>query len=167
MTVSRKTPERLEILNPNKAWVSKELKKLLEEWEEWSKQVQGIKDHHYDRNTQAECFADGVENMDAHDVLRSKTLTFLDNNIRGHNFMKANEYEVPYENRLSRLRVKVPHRVKELKILQASLEYAMVPEGFWKEQAKTLIEKLADQAPESALKIAESYLKNPIGSITN
>ncbi|MEX1035358.1 MAG: hypothetical protein WDZ54_05340 [Sneathiella sp.] len=164
MSIYKEKREPLAFKNPNRAWVINELLKLNREWEGWAKYIQTIEDHSYDKNRQAECFADGVENIDAHDILRTKTLTFLDNNIQGHNFMMSNEYKDPYEDKLSRLRNKVPDRIKELKILIASLEYASVPDGFWKEQGKSLIQKIKDKGPEAAAKIAESYLKNPLQS---
>ncbi len=161
MAYKRKKREALAFKNPNRAWVVAELEKLYREWEAWGEFVKTIKDHPYDRNTHAECYADGVENLDKHDILREKTLTFLDNNIQGHNFMLPNEYEVPFEDRLGRLQARVPHRIKELRVLRASLEYALVPDGFWKEQGKTLVATVKDLPPEAAADIAASYLRNP------
>lgn len=164
MSYKRKKGELLAFKNPNRAWVVSELKKLIKEWEAWAEFVQTIEDHPYDKNTQAECFADGVENIERHEVLRTKTLTFLDNNIQGHNFMLSNEYEQPFENNLARLQVKVPHRRKELRILIASLEYASVPDGFWKERGKALVEQLQNKGTDAAVDIAASYLRNPLSS---
>ena len=162
MVIERKKREPLAFKNPNRAWVMAELKKLYKEWEEWAEYVPTIEDHPYDRNTHSEIFADGVENLDKNDILREKTLTFLDNNIQGHNFMLSNEYEEPFERNDLRLAIRVPHRIKDLKVLLACLEYALVPDGFWKEQGISLLEKIKDKAPETALKIAESYLRNPM-----
>ena len=50
-----------------------------------------------------------------------------------------------------------------LRILRASLEYARVPESFWREKGKELVEKLIDKGSEAATDIAASYLKNPTG----
>lgn len=165
MAYRRKIREPLAFKNPNRAWVMTELEKLYKEWKVWSAFVTTIEDHPYDHRTHAECFADGVENIDKHDILRTKTLVFLDNNIQGHDFMSSNEYEEPFEDNMGRLRAKVPHRVKELDILIASLEYATVPDGFWTEQGKSLLEKIRDKAPDTALEIAASYLKNPMQAI--
>ncbi len=77
----------LTIINPDKDWVVKELNKLIDEWEAWQKDVVQIQDHPYNRNTQTEVFADGEENMRKHEILQGKTLTFLNNNIRGHGFI--------------------------------------------------------------------------------
>ncbi len=164
MAIERKKRDPLAFKNPNRAWVMAELAKLYKEWEKWAEYVPTIEDHPYDRNTHSEIFADGVENLDKHDILREKTLTFLDNNIQGHNYMLANEYEEPFERNDLRLSLRVPHRIKDLKVLMASLEYALVPDGFWKEQGKSLLANLQDKAPDSALKIAESYLRNPTQS---
>ncbi|WP_167685700.1 hypothetical protein [Parasedimentitalea denitrificans] len=161
MAYQEKKREMLAFKNSNRAWVMAELKKLFDEWEAWAKFVQTIEDHPFDRNTQSEIFADGVENLDKHDILRTKTLTFLDNNIQGHNFMRSNEYEEPFERTDLRLILRVPHRIKDLKVLLASLEYALVPDGFWKERGKSLLNSIEDKAPDSALRIVESYLRNP------
>ena len=77
----------LEIINSKKAWVVNELDGLISEWESWQLEVAQIKDHPYDTNTQSNVFADGEENMDKHEILQTKTLTFLNNNIRGHGFI--------------------------------------------------------------------------------
>lgn len=130
MAYQKKTREALALKNSNRAWVMDQLGKLFKEWEAWEEYVQTIEDHPYDRNTQSEIFADGVENIDKHDILRTKTLIFLDNNIQGHNFMLSNEYEEPFERNDIRLRLRVPHRIKDLRVLMASLEYALVPDGF-------------------------------------
>ena len=73
--------------NPNKAWVAKELAKLINEWEVWQREVSLIQDHEYDPNTQLDVFADGEENMQKHEILQGKTLTFLNNNVNGHGFI--------------------------------------------------------------------------------
>ncbi|OCP06134.1 hypothetical protein BC374_24215 [Ensifer sp. LC13] len=158
----RKKPERLAILNANTAWVTSELAKLHSEWKEWETFVATIEDHPYDRNTHSECFADGEHNLRKHAVLRTKTLVFLDNNIQGHNFMLSNEYEEPWEDITSRLRNRVPHQVHQLDILLASLQYAIVPDGFWKEQGKKMMDSLAKSAPEKAADVAASWLRNPL-----
>jgi len=131
MACRRKKREPLAFKNPNPTWVMAELEKLYkewEEWEEWAEYAPTIKGRPYDRNTHADCFANGVENIDKHDILCEKTLTFLDNNVQGHNFMFLNEYEEPHDDNLDQLHVKIPHRIKELEILRESLEYAIVPE---------------------------------------
>jgi hypothetical protein len=90
-------------------------------------------------------------------------LVFLDNNIQGHDFMRSQSEGEPWEDRLGRLRVKVPHRTHELAILRECLQYASVPDGFWREQGKTLVTKLAGAAPDKAIEIAAAYLRNPFG----
>ena len=161
---NRKQAARLEITNANAAWVTAELQKLYAEWIEWNKFAERIEDHPYDKSSQADCFADGRDNLQKHEILRTKTLTFLDNNLRGHNFMLSNEYDRPFENNLLRLRDRVPHRVHELNILIASLQYAIVPDGFWKEQGKKMVEQLAMTGPEKAIDVAASWLRNPLSS---
>ena len=48
-------------------------------------------------------------------------------------------------------------------MLQACLEYARVPDGFWKEKGKELVSAITKSAPEKAVEIAAAYLKNPMG----
>jgi hypothetical protein len=38
-----------------------------------------------------------------------------------------------------------------------------VPEGFWKLRAKDFLDTLSNHAAESAVDIAVSFLKNPLG----
>jgi len=160
--VKRKMREPLAFKNPNRSWVVAELRKLYGEWKSWSLKVGEIEDHPYNKNTEAECFADGRENMHTHRILQTRTLTFLDNNIQGHDFMLSNQYEEPYEDIMGRLKSKVPYRVQELEVLMASLEYALVPDSFWKEQGKKMVENLATVAPEKAADTAASWLRNPL-----
>ena len=79
----------LSIKNPNKSWVAKELATLIDEWVSWQDEVEQIQDHPYDPNIQLDVFADGEENMQKHEILQAKTLTFLNNNINGHGFIKG------------------------------------------------------------------------------
>lgn len=161
---TKKERQLLAFRNSNKAWVMAELEKLYGEWVIWGEFVETIEDHPYDRNSQAECYADGKENMKRHRILREKTLVFLDNNIQGHDFMLSQTEIVPFEDNLSRLRSKVPHRLEELEILRESLRYALVPDGFWKEQGKSLAKKIVEVGPEKAAEVATSYLRNPFGT---
>ncbi len=152
--------ENLEFLNPNKAWVVKELNKLYSEWEAWDQEVSNIVDQPYDKNTQSEVFADGEEMMQKQEILQGKTLTFLNNNIKGHGFIKG--FDGTRCDRIDlRLKFRVKHRMQSLRILRASLEYAKVPESFWKEKAKELVDKIIDKSSEAAIEIASRYLKNP------
>jgi len=162
MPPEKRQRQALAFKTSNKAWATAELEKLYREWLEWGAYVATIEDHPYNRNTQAECFADGGANMQRHDRLREKTLVFLDNNIQGHDFMRSQSEGEPFEDKSSRLRVKVPHRIHELEILRECLQYALVPEGFWKEQGKKLVKKIAEVGPEKAADVAASYLRNPV-----
>ena len=159
MAEAKKRREALAFKSPRRARVMAELKKLSDEWEEWEEHCLQIEDHPYDRNTESEVFADGVENMERHEILREKTLTFLDTNIQGHNFMCSNEYEKPFERNDLRLRVIVPHRTRDLKVLMASLEHAL---GFWRTRWDAWV-KAFDYLPRMVLelpgKIAEAWVK--------
>jgi len=154
--------ESLEILNPNTAWVVRELEKLYEEWLAWRDVVANIQDHEYDRITHSDVFADGEENMQRHTVLQAKTLTFLNNNIRGHGFIKRFDGQGCDRTDL-RLKIRVKHRISQLEILKASLEYARMPESYWTEKGKELVQKIIDKGWDAAVDVAASYLKNPAG----
>jgi len=154
--------ENIEITNPNHAWVVSEFEKLYGEWLTWHNEVVRIQDQPYDRNTQTEVFADGEDNMRKHDVLQAKTLTFLNNNIKGHGFISG--FDGKHIDRKDlRLKFRVKHRMHELDMLRASLEYAKVPEAFWKQKGKELVEKLLKKSGDAAIDVAASYLKNPMG----
>ncbi len=152
--------KNLEITNPNHAWVASELDKLFLEWSDWQQEVIQIVDRPYDRNRQSEVFADGEEMMLRHKIIQAKTLTFLNNNIEGHGFLGFDRTDL-------RLNVRVKHRVEELEILKACLQYARVPESYWKQKGKELVENLAKKTGDSAIDIAASYLKNPMSIGSN
>jgi len=154
--------ENLEIINPNKGWVVIELDRLLSEWESWAEQVGRIVDQPYDLNTQLDVFADGEDMMHKHEILQAKTLTFLNNNIKGHGFIKG--FDGRHCDRTDvRLRHRVKHRIQQLRILHACLEYARVPESFWKQKGKQLIQNIVNKGTDAAIEIAAKYLKNPTG----
>jgi len=167
------TPERpstkpdrvpLAITNPNKKWVLKELDSLYQEWESWKLKIEQIVDQPYNKQTQTEVFADGEEMMEAYEILQEKTLTFLDNNIQGHGFIYGRDGDHIDRNDC-RLKIRHGHRMRDLNILKESLKYAHVPESYWKEKAKELVDKVVDTAgekgTEAAIDIATGYLKNP------
>ncbi len=156
--------DRLAFLNPNKPWVVKELDKLFEEWLAWEKEVSTIVDQPYDRNTQAEVYADGENMMQRHEILQAKTLTFVNNNIAGHGFIEGFEGRGCDRTDL-RLKHRVKHRLQRLRVLKASMEYARVPDSFWREKGKELVDKICDKGTDAAIDIAASYLKNPTGGL--
>jgi hypothetical protein len=155
-----KQVENVEIINPNRAWVFAEFEKLYAQWASWQAAVAEITDKPYDKNKQSEVFADGKDNMKIHDVLQAKTLTFLNNNVRGHGFIHGFDGQSIDRTDL-RLRIRVEHRMHQLDMLRASLEYAKVPEAFWKQKGKELVEKLVKKSGDAAVDVAASYLKNP------
>jgi len=151
---------KVEFINANKNWVIHELETLIVEWEEWRTKSEQITDHEYDRNTQAECYADGEENIEQYEILQSKTLTFLNNNLIGHGFITGFDGNSIDRNDL-RIKHRVKHRLKELKILQASLKYAIVPDSYLKKKAKEITEKIIEKGSEAGVTILMEYLKNP------
>ena len=156
-----KQVQNVEITNPNRAWVVSEFEKLYAEWVSWQAKVAQIVDQPYDCNTRSEVFADGENNMRKHDVLQTKTLTFLNNNIKGHGFIDG--FDGTHIDRTDlRLRIRVKHRMHQLDMLRASLKYAKVPEAFWKQKGKELVEILLKKSGDAAVDVAASYLKNPM-----
>jgi len=151
---------KLSITNPNRSWVAKELEKLIAEWEEWQMEVATIQDYPYNQQTQLDVFADGEENMNKHDILQTKTLVFLNNNIEGHGFISGLDGRGCDRIDL-RLSSRVKHRLQELRVLQASLQYATVPDSFWKNKGTELVDTIFNLPKDLAAKIAGDWLKNP------
>ena len=151
----------LSIINPRHEWVKGELDKLLAEWTEWQKIVEKIEDQPYDKDRQSEVFADGKDMMQRHEILQIKTLTFLNNNIEGHGFISGFDGNACDRTDL-RLKFRVEHRLHQLRMVSASLEYAILPESFWKEQARKLIETVREKGAEGAMDAVTSWLKNPL-----
>ena len=150
----------LEFTNPNSAWVVKELENLLGEWKSWQIAVSEIIDQPYDPRRQSEVFADGEANMESHEILQAKTMTFLNNNIKGHGFIKGFDGHGCDRTDL-RLKIRVKHRIQQLRMLLASIQYAKVPESYWKEKGKELVQSIVNKGPDAAIDIATRYLKNP------
>ena len=153
--------ENLIITNPRKDWTVCELDKLIKEWEEWQESVARIEDRPYNAQTHSEVFADGEENLEIHSILQMKTITFLDNNMSGHWFIKGRNINGCDRTDL-RLAARVKHRLRDLREIHASLNYALLTDSFWKAKGKEMIDKIADKSPDVALDIVSSYLKNPL-----
>jgi hypothetical protein len=153
--------KKLEILNSNKNWVIDELNSIISEWENWQNLVVGIRDHPYDKNTHSEVFADGEENMEKHEILQAKTLTFLNNNIDGHGFIIGFDGRACDRTDL-RLKIRVKHRLRQLRILRESIKYALVPEAYLVRKAKELTDKIIESGTEAGTRILLEYLKNPM-----
>ena len=158
--------EVLTITNPNKAWVSAEIDKLIAEWTEWHDFCVRLLDEEdspdYDRNTCSDAIKDGRENLAKHAILREKTLVFLRNHFTGGEFILTGWRRPPYENITSRLHNNTATWLQRLEILKASMEYVLVPEGYWKGQGKQFLENLSKTTAEGAIDVAASYLKNPM-----
>jgi len=152
--------EPLAITNPNREWVLAVFQRLLAEWRAWAAEVEKIIDQPYDRNTQLDVYADGEDNMHRHEILQAKTLTFLNNNIKGHGFITGFAGD-RIDATTQRLKFRVRHRLRDLEVLEASLPYAKVPEAFWKQKGKELVERISKKSTDAAIDIAASYLKNP------
>lgn len=151
--------EPLVLKTTRKDFVAAELGRLIDEWYAWRDHVENIVDHPYDRNMCSDVYADGEENMSKHATLQAKTLTFLDNNLTGHGFIQGRDGRHIDRTDL-RLKVRVKHRIQDLEELRASLPYAVVPDSWWKERAKTLVERITDE-PYKAVEITMDALKNP------
>ena len=150
------------ITNSNKGWVVQELDKLRDEWARWLEVAQNLgESSDYDPRTHTESIKDGFVNRRRHYVLREKTLVFIGNNFSGYEFLFMKWPPYPHEDCTSRLANIIPSWIHRLETLSSSIEYARVPEGFWKEKGKQLVDEVVKAAPEKAAEIAASYLKNP------
>jgi hypothetical protein len=155
-------PKRLTLVlaNPNKKCVVKELDALIGEWRAWQEDVRRIpvppRNPYYPRPD--DVLADGEENIQKHSVLQEKTLVFLDNNIEGHGFIYGRD-GTKIDRTDLRLDVGVKHRVNDLEVLRTCIQYAKVPETYWKATAKEMLEKVAGKGPELATDIAAKYLQ--------
>jgi hypothetical protein len=155
----------LSILNPNKVWVCNEIDKLISEWKDWNQYCQNLGESpDYNPQTCTEAIKDGFENRRKHEVLREKTLVFMRNHLNGSEFVLENWKSHPHEDNCSRLMKIVPNWIHRLEILKASMDYVLVPEGFWKTKGKELIDTLSKTSAEKAVDVVASYLKNPYDS---
>jgi hypothetical protein len=163
----RHTTERREVfalINPNKGWVVKELDKLRREWADWLETSQGLGvSPDFNPLTCSEAIMDGRENRRKHEILREKTLVFIGNNFSGYGFLFEGWPPHPHEDNTGRLAKIVPGWIHRLETLAACIEYARVPDGFWTEQGKNLVSKIAEVGPDKAAEVAEKFLRNPSG----
>ncbi|MEZ8109853.1 hypothetical protein ACED56_12285 [Vibrio splendidus] len=155
----------LSITNPNKVWVCEQLDSLIHEWLEWNDFCQKINEDSPDYNpsTCSEAIKDGYVNIRKHEILREKTLVFLRNHFAGAEFVLNNWKPHPHEDVCSRLNKKVPYWVHRLEVIKASMDFILVPESYWKEQGKEFLNTLSRSTAETAVEVAASYLKNPLG----
>jgi hypothetical protein len=152
--------EILTLTNPNKGWVVNELGKLQGEWAIWLETVRHLPDSpDYNPQTCSEAIKDGFANRRSHDVLREKTLVFIGNNISGYAFIFENWPSYPHEDNAGRLVNIVPSWIHRLEILFACIEYARVPDSFWKAKAKQLVDEVIKTTPDKAVDIAAAVLK--------
>lgn len=107
------------------------------EWTAWNELVQTIGDSpDYDPQTCSEAIKDGWDSLRKHKLLREKTLVFLRNHFTGAAFIFENWPTHPHEDVTSRLRRRVPNWIHRLQILEDSVAYARVSDGFWKEKGQ-------------------------------
>lgn len=114
-------PPSLAFIHSDRDRITKALDKIIAEWEVWAKEVEQLADQPYDRNSQSEVFADGEAAMHKHEILQSKTLTFLNQNIVGHGFITGFDGTRCDRTDL-RLKHRVKHRLQRLHILRTSLD---------------------------------------------
>lgn len=157
-----KPREVFAIANANKPLVVDQLDKLRKEWLVWLEHGQALGDSpDFDPSTCTECIKDGYANLRKHEVLREKTLVFIANNFTGYGFLFENRPLHPHEAVTSRIARKAPAWIHRLDTIAACIEYARVPDGYWTSKGKQLVESLAKAAPEKAVEIATTFLKNP------
>jgi hypothetical protein len=154
--------EVLALTNPNRGWVVNELDQLLCEWRSWLETARHLPDSpDYNPQTCSEAIKDGFANRRKHAVLRDKTLVFIGNNFSGYAFLFENWRPYPHESNIHRLVDIVPGWIQRLETLSACIDYARVPDGYWKTKGKELVGAVM-KAPDKAVDIAASYLKNPM-----
>jgi len=159
MTSDRRR-ETLSFIKPDTARVFKQLDDLLGEWRAWQKDVDKLPEHPDNRLDPKpfNILADGEDNIKKHRILQERTLVFLENNIAGHGFIcgrdgsKIDRIDLP-------LKIRVKHRMDDLDELRACLQYANVPETYWKAKAKEMLAKTVGKAPDIAIEIAAKYLQ--------
>lgn len=156
--------EPLVLTNPNKAWVVEQVDRLRKEWEEWLAVAEALPDSpEYDPQTCTEVIKDGEANIRKHDIQREKTMTFLASNFEGYGFLFESWPDHPYEDNTARRFKVIPSWIHRMETLAACIEYARVPDGYWKSRGKQLVEAVAGKAPEKAVEIAAAYLKGTAG----
>jgi hypothetical protein len=104
---------------------------------------------------------DGFANIRKHELLRERTLVFIANNFTGYGFLFENWQSHPHEDVTSRLARRVPGWIHRLETIGSCIEYARVPDSFWKAKGKQLVDEIIKATPEKAVDVATSYLKNP------
>lgn len=153
--------ENIEILNPNRTWVVSEFEKLYSQWQSWKQEVDAIVDQPYDRNTHSDVFADGKDMMLKHDVLQAKTLTFLNNNVRGHGFIRG--FNGQHIDRTDlRLKIRVEHRMRDLEMLRETLiaGYGRSGKG---ETARSATQSSPEESSNIVAKFKEHWLVSLLG----
>ncbi|WP_395018429.1 hypothetical protein [Dongia sp.] len=139
---SERRPRKITLSNPDRDWVVSELDKLIEEWREWQSVVAQIHDQPFDCNIESNVYADGAGNMKRHTILQEKTLTFLDQNIEGHNFIFG--FDNDHIDRTDlRLKWRVEHRLEELDVLKACIVNASLSKQVEWVRAAEAVEMLA------------------------
>ena len=129
-------PQIVVLKTPQKKRILKELDAFISQWRSWAKEVAQIKDHQYDRMMQSSVYLDGEENIQRHNILQELTLAFLSKNIVGHGFIYGQGGENVDRTDL-RLNFRVKHRLYDLDVLRARIEYAELPRRF-EQTAKVL-----------------------------
>lgn len=153
--------ENLEIVNPNRTWVISEFEKLYSQWRSWKQEVDAIVDQPYDRNTHSDVFADGKDMMLKHDVLQAKTLTFLNNNVRGHGFIHG--FSGQHIDRTDlRLKIRVEHRMRDLEMLRETL-IAGYARSAKEEIARSATHSSSNESSNVVAKFREHWLVSLIG----
>src|SRR5262249_28481233 len=78
---------------------------------------------------------DGFATRQPHEILRQKTLVFIGNNFSGYSFLFEYSPTHPHENNIALAKI-VPGWIQRLNAQLACIEYALVPDGFWKRTGK-------------------------------
>lgn len=111
---------RVKIPFKMKKTIIKEYEELYKEWMQWELEVLKIIEQPFNSQIQLEVYKDGEEMMSRHMILQNKTKNYLENNIVNHWFITGIDGNGIDRTDL-RLKIRVKHRIQELKEMRASL----------------------------------------------
>jgi hypothetical protein len=155
-------PQIVVLKTPRKKRILKELDAFISQWRSWGKEVAQITDHPYDRMTQSSIYPDGggeQENIRRHNILQERTLAFLKENIVGHGFIYGQHGENVDRTDL-RLQIRVKHRLNDLDVLRARIDYAEVPKQLntVRQVSSNVGNKLLGIVPDFLVKYPRSWI---------
>ena len=152
-------PQTVVLKTPRKKRIIKELDAFISQWRSWEKEVAQITDHPYDRMTHSSVYIYGEDNMNHHNILQERTLAFLNKNVAGHGFIYGQHGENVDRTDL-RLKIRVKHRLNDLDVLRARIDYAEVPKRLdtVRQVSSNVGNKLLGIVPDFLVKYLRSWI---------